>query len=436
MSGAEHRYAFLWLAALLAACGQSSAASSEAEPYRPSPDCPLSTTAAWQGFLVDAARRPSWTTTCSDQDNCDELLGDFDARVQSEIVDVLARCEADLEAYPRLAQCTSRLRRFLPAWRRQHTAHSYGFDQPNDGYFLAQDAALEGQRSMELPAELLAALPDAGAIEQVAQDLGWPYLVHDSGLGGTRFIFDLREPDGRYERWFVFEIDPKSWQIGDPTIVSFIGLETPEGARPRPHFRDYLVRSGASGWTAELPEGFGGKCYACHPNGLRQLLPSAGSVTLAAPVRGEPEFGGDFEPRSVGLARLGAFNRHIASFTPPDWGSSLEVADHGPALGSSLGCPSCHDGQTRGALSVMTSEGTLWQKVVGQLSMGRTGNDRGVPDAPAMALLERLATGAELSETDASELDAARARHERDFRDLVASRAPELERWLLENECE
>jgi hypothetical protein len=291
---------------------------------------------------------------------------------------------------------------------------------------------------MELPVELLAALPDLDAVEQVAQDRGWPYLVHDSALGGTRIFFNLREPGGAFERWFVLAIDPMTRQAADPTIVSFIGLETPTNERPRsrPHFRDYLVQAGASGWTAQLRADFGGKCYACHPNGLRQLLPGSGGIAEALPVRGEADFGSDVDRRQFGLTRLGTFNQQIASFAAPDWESSLETADHGPALGSSLGCTSCHDGETRGALSVMTSQGVLWQKLVGQLSMGQTGKGLLVPDVPAMSLLERFTSGAALSEADVRALDLARSRHEQDFQAFAGSRASDLEQWLLESGCE
>lgn len=431
------RDAEAWLAALalsLTGCGDGGSPG-RAEIYEPSPDCSLRTRAAWQEFLATAAHHPEWTTTCSDLDNCDELLGDFNRRVQTEIVDVVSRCEADLDAYPILARCSSRLRHFVGAWQRQHTSHSYGFDQPNVDYFADQTAADKPAPLMELPAELRAALPDGDSIERVARERGWPYLMHDSALGGTRYIFNLTEARGAFERWFVFEVDPTTRRAGNSIIVSFIGLETPKAEPPRPHFRDYLLQAD-TGWAAQLPLDFGGKCYACHPSGLRQLLPSAGNVTEALPVRGDADFGRDVDRRQFGLTRLAAFNEHIASFSPPDWESSLETADHGPALGSSLGCPACHDGKTRGALSVMTSEGMLWQKVVGQLSMGRAGPGQVVPDRPAMSLLERLATGAVLSETETRALEVARSRHERDFRDLASSRSTDLEQWLLEVGCQ
>lgn len=438
MRRAEAGLLTLALVMSVAACGSNASPPTQSEPFQPSADCPLRTLADWQAFLRDAASRPEWSKTCSDLDDCEPQLADFEAQVQSQIVDVFARCESDLGDYPPLARCSSRLRGFVPPWLRQHGSHRYGFDQANDGYFAAQSASDKPPQLMELPQELLAALPDGQAIQQVARAQGWPYLIHDSALGGTRFIFNLPERDGGFERWFVLGVDPATWQVANRSIVSFIGLELPsaEHPRPRPHFRDYVVQAGEGGWSTELPTDFGGKCFACHPNGLRQLLPGAVATTLAAPVRGELQFGSEVDEREFGLQRLAAFNQHISSYPPPDWGASLNTADHGPALGSGQGCTTCHDGNVRAALSIMTSEGTLWQKVVGQLSMGRPSNDQSIPDLPAMALLEREALGPALDKAETADLAAARARHQIDFEQLVQARPTDLERWLLEVPCE
>jgi hypothetical protein len=159
-----------------------------------------------------------------------------------------------------------------------------------------------------------------------------------------------------------------------------------------------------------LPENFGGKCYACHTSGLRQLI--AGPDT-------------------------GALNERIRAYGLPDWNGSIDPADHGPRLGESLGCTECHNNEDRGALTVSTSEGMLWQKVVGQLAMRSPHGGAKVPDERAMALLERETTGEPpLTPDESAELERARAEHLEVYETLDAERFPAWRDWVLEVPCE
>jgi hypothetical protein len=442
MQRSRARLATVALSALLSACAQGEPAQLQEHEHRASPGCPLSTPAAWQEFLQSSADRPRWTTTCSDMDDCQAAVGDFAVEVQEQVLDVLARCQPDIADNPPIALCTERLRAFVPAWLRQHASHDYGFDQPNTDYWARQVEPDKPEHLMDPPLTLLAALPQRSQLEAVARAQGFPYLVHDSGLGGARLFVLVGDPQGRFEQWLVFGLDEKLERVADEAIVSFIGLQKKNQAgallqRPIPHFRDYLAHQRAGAWQLELPADFPGKCSACHVNGLRQLLTGRGSVLEAQPVRGDVDFGQQVDAQEHGRSRLADFNARIAAYGAVDWGDSLAPQGRGPALGEALGCTDCHDGWTRGALSVFTSEGMLWQKVVQQLSMRRHDGSNLVPDSRASALLEQETVGVPpLTGAEAAELDASRAAHVKDFEALMASRLPDLQRWLLAAPCD
>ncbi len=430
------------LALLLCGCGE---ASSSSEPVAPahvaSADCPLKVPADWQAFLETLVDDQHWVMTCSDLQDCGPRLGDFLAHVESNVASVLARCSVDLERNPAIAACTEHLRRYLPAFVEQHQTGSYGFRQPNVEYFTAQAAPNVPAGMMDPPSALFAALPTRAAVEAAARDQGMVYLTHDSCLGGVRTFVHVVDSQGRFEQWLLFGMENDASAVSDPTIVSFIAVQKTDAGgvplpKPRLHFRDYLAASGASGWTLSLPDGFEGKCYGCHTSGLRALVPSLASITESAPVRGEPGFGVD-PPPDFGAERLAALNDRLVAGGPPDWNDTIRPADHGPVLGATLGCTECHDGRTRGTLSVSSSEGTLRQKMVGQLSMRSYADGVSVPDERAMELLAREQSGdPPLGPEEASELAAARAQHQADYDAFVAARFPDWKAWMLERSCE
>ncbi|HEX6767461.1 MAG TPA: hypothetical protein VF103_18310, partial [Polyangiaceae bacterium] len=195
------------------------------------------------------------------------------------------------------------------------------------------------------------------------------------------------------------------------------------------------VADGAT--TLELPEGFGSKCYACHTSGLREFLPTRETVAESAPVLGEEGYDESDVPPDFGLERLARLNEMVGSYGLPDWAGSIDPADHGPALGDSLGCTDCHDGADRGVLTVTTGEGVLFQKMVGELSMRSTRDGHDVPDRRAMTLLEREKTGdPPLSADEAAALERSRAEHLADYDALVAERFPAFRDWALAFGCE
>jgi hypothetical protein len=406
-----------------------------------SESCPLRTPPDWQAFLEAIVVDPRWVRTCSDLTDCGATLADFVEQVEVQVTGVLDACAKDLEDNAPIHACTEHLRAYVPAWRQQHGTGSYGFVQPNVEYFAAQTAPGAPPGMMDPPSALIEALPTRAAVESVARDQGFVYLTHDSCLGGVRTFVNVRDAQDRFEQWLLFGMENGATTIADPSIVSFIAVQKADAggvalARPRLHFRDYVVSNGESGWSLTLPEGFEGKCYACHSSGLRLLVPSIGAFTESAPVRGEAGFGAPPAP-DFGARRLAELNERLLAYGPPDWNGTIDPADHGPVLGASLGCTHCHDGRQRGTLNVSTSEGTLYQKLVEQLSMRSYHDGVSVPDERAMELLAREKSGSPpLDASEAEELAEARAEHQRDYEAFVAERFPAWQAWVLERRCD
>jgi hypothetical protein len=252
-------------------------------------------------------------------------------------------------------------------------------------------------------------------------------------------IDDVRD---RFDRWMIVNLDAEAKRVVSPAIISFIAVQkrSAEGAplsRVRLHFRDYWAVDTGNSWSLSLPDTLAGKCYACHASGMRLLLPTRSEITASAPVRGEEGFDGSDTSPDFAMTRLARFNERLLAYGAHDWNDTVRPADHGPPLGRDLGCTSCHDGSLRGALTVSTSEGTLAQKMVEQLSMRGTLGGVAVPDTAAMSLLERERKGAPpLSSDEKTALDRARSEHERDYAHIMAERFPSWKAWTLEQRCD
>ncbi len=405
------------VAAAAAACGEPAGdGSNVVRPHVASEACRLKTPAAWQAFLEASTDDASWVATCSDLQNCDDLVGPFREHVTAQIRPVFDECAVDLAENPRIERCTARFRRYLPAWLAQHRDDSYGFRQDNHAYLAAHTAPDVPAGMMDPPRALLDALPERAALEMIADEHGWPHATNVSCLGGTRTFVMTSDPDGRFDQWMLVGLDATLTQVDNPTILSFIGVQKKDAngkalRQVRLHFRDYLASAAEGGaYTLSLPENFGGKCYACHTSGMRELIagPDAGSL-----------------------------NERLRAYGLPDWSGTIEPADHGPRLGASLGCTECHNDEDRGSLTVTTSEGMLWQKVVGQLAMRSPHGGAKVPDERAMALLARETNGdPPLTPDEAAELEDARAEHGSVYDLLVAERFPAWRDWALEARCE
>ncbi|HVY29789.1 MAG TPA: hypothetical protein VHB79_24685 [Polyangiaceae bacterium] len=402
------------------ACSDAPRGTSEpSQPvYVASQTCRFKSAEAWQHFLEEWASEPGWVKTCSDLDDCAKVSGELAARVRAEILPVFSECEGALHDNPSVAACADRLRSFAPAWLRQHASDSYGFELANPDYFSAQVADDTPAGMMDPPPALLAALPVRAAMEAAADSHGWAHLTHDSCLGGVRTFFHVVDPEARFEQWLLFGVDAEQPDLQPQSLISFLAIQkqNADGSaleRARLHFRDYAIAQDGDTWRLELPLGNSGKCYACHGSGVRQLV----------------QF-----PESEALTN---FNAQLASYGLPDWNATIRSENYGPALGSELGCTACHDGKQRGPLTVFTSEGMLYQKVLEQLSMGSFTGSEVVPDWPSMQLRERERIDASsLSAAESAALAAARRRHQADYEQLMGSRLPELTRWLTATRCD
>jgi hypothetical protein len=424
---------------LAAACDEAPDRGGAPRAHVASASCPLKTPSDWQGFVETTAEDESWVRTCASESDCDVLVGDFRAHVQDEALGVLERCAEDLAKNPPIALCTERLRRFIPPWLRQHTKGSYGFTPENAAYLAAQTGSDQPPGMMDPPAEILAALPERTTIEEAARDNGWPYLTHDSAVGGVRTFVVIDDPGGRFEKWLLVGLEGGTI-VPEQSVLSFIAVQKKDVqgralARIRLHFRDYLLSSASGSWAVSLPVLHDAKCYACHTSGLRTMIATHESVVVSAPVKGEVGYG-DAAPADFGFERLVSFNERLESYGLPDWNGAIDPTEQGPPLGASLGCTECHDGAARDVLTVLTDETTLRRKVVDELSMRAFALGKPIPDEPAIALLDREATDEPpLSDEERAELERARAEHRADYETLVAERFPAWRTWALEKRC-
>jgi hypothetical protein len=409
------------LAAVSIACGNvPSRPPSSAPAHRmhfATASCPLKTPKEWQTFLTTTVDDETWVKTCSGDGTCEKRTGAFKARVRHDVLDLFDHCAEDLANNPSIAQCTARLRRFAPAWMSQHEGGSYGFVPGNSAYLAAQTTSDKPAGMMDLPVEIVRALPDRARIEGVARTNGWPFVTQDSCFGGVRTFVTVVDGDGRFDQWFLVQYGPDATVVPENSVMSFIAVQKKAAngeplKRVRLHFRDYIAWKSLTSWQLALPETHEGKCYACHGSGMRLLLPAPGNV----------------------VAEL---NERLASYGLPDWDGTLNPTDHGPALGERLACTTCHDGVSRGPITVSTDEGTLKRKIVDELSMQAFATGKEVPDTSAMGLLDRERTQVPpLIASENAALDRARREHAADYRTFMAERFPVWRAWMLEERCE
>jgi hypothetical protein len=428
------------LSLVAAACDASLTNDRSPHEHVASASCPLKTPDEWQAFLEATVDEEGWVRTCSSLHDCDALSGELRVRVETEVLGTFARCSDDLAQNPRIRSCTERLRRFAPAWVRQHTAESYGFMPENADYFAAQLAPERPAGMMDPPPELLAALPERVNIEGAARDNGWPYLTHDSCVGGVRTFIVRNDPDERFEQWMLVGLEGASI-VPEGSILSLIAIQKKDAeGRPlddlRLHFRDYVLSRLDDSFAAYLPDAHDAKCYACHPSGMRTLLHRRGDVLASAPVRGEPGYPElDVSP-AFAFGRLVELNERLRSYGAANFSPDMNPGDLGPPLGKTLGCTECHDGIARGVLTVMTDEAQIEQKVVAELSMGAFSTGKVFPDERLMALVDRERIGnPPLTDEERTELELARAERIRDFEELEAERFPAWRAWALEAPC-
>ncbi len=408
----------------LATCGEHGA------PPAPEGACPYHTPAEWQAFVDRWAADPRWVQTCEDG-YCDAGLRE---QVGAEVRRVFDQCQDLLAQRPALAACTANLRRFTPRWMEQHSPDSYGFTLANRAYFAAQEAPGEPPGMMLVPPELVLAIPDVARVTAACREHGWRWLVQTSCLGVVRLFVALPDPEGPFDRWMLLNLsagDGGALAVDVDRTMSFLAVQKRDAAgaalpRVRLHFRDYTLTAAApGGYRLTLDEATPTKCYACHPSGVRQLLPRRTASLDAAPVRGEP----DAPSPGFGERRLRELNALLGSYGLPDWNGLVAVDDLGPPLGKDTGCTACHDGRTRGRLTAATSEAQLDEKVDHELAM---------PPEPALPLLlERSEMGdPPLDAPEEARLAEARRAHRALDAQVQGARAPALREWLGAVRCE
>ena len=395
--------------------------------------CPLETPTQWRQFLERYAGDARWGTTCEDKP-CDAA---YSRLVEDEIKGVLDRCEGFIAAHPPIARCTRHLRDFVPSFLAQHSIDSYGFTVDNHTYLAAQEAADRPVGMMRPPPALIAALPLRVSLEIAARRNGWKYITHDSALDGVRTFVFIPDPEGRFDQWMLLNFLKKDQPAIDPqTPMSFIGVQKKDAsghdlAKVRLHFRDYNMVPSSEGFHLELFEDRNGKCYSCHPSGVRQLIPRRTETLDALPVKGEPGYdpARRAAPPDFAFGRLQELNARLRSYGMPDWEGRIVPERHGPTLGGALGCTTCHDGAIRGIITMSTSVGQVHQKFVNELAMP--------PGTGLVELLERSQSKrGTLSPDEHAALRAGIASHEKLGHVFDASRLPELRRWLLEESCQ
>jgi len=395
------------------------------------PQCPLNTHAEWQAFLQEHAHHDHWAKSC--EQDCDQINYRY---VKANIERILTDCAFEIHSDPTIARCTDHLRQFIPNWLRLNNPDSYGFQDGNREYHLDQDGPDKPPGMMSVPPEITLALPERAAVERVAREQGWKYLTHVSAIRATRTFIFIPDASGRFDRWILINYEHDPDRVGTSSEVAFIAVQKqditgqPLAAFPL-RFRNYHVIQEASGYTLSLEDHFSGKCFACHPSGVRRLVDIVTPATVAQPVRGEP----GFDPSgavatSPGFARqrLNEFNAILSGYGMPDWQGQVTPEALGPALGSGQGCTACHNNERRGALSIFTSVPHIEHKILDELSM---------PPQPGLTrLVEKyLMNYGDMSVQDLAALDAGVQLHGQVSREFFAARLPTLVNWLLQEAC-
>lgn len=394
--------------------------------------CPFQTPAQWQSFLQTYASAPFWVGTCPNG-ACNQEHYEL---VEKKIQATFDACSSFLSENKFINRCTDRYRRFVHTWLAQHDQDSYGFTVKNPVYLAQQETADKPAGMMQPPQAILEALPTRQKVEEAARNAGLKYLTHDSGLAGIRTFVLNADPVGRYDQWLLLNLPDLKSDVAEAEPMSVLVVQKKDLsghrlAKVRLHFRDYfLERTPGGKFEARLHESSDGKCFSCHANGVRQLIERRTPVLEAKPVRGEKAYGesGDRVPKDFAYHRLLELNRRLRSYGSPDWDGKIILSDLGPALGAAQGCVDCHDGKSRGKLTVFTSTSTLQQKMVHELNMPY--------DSNLPTLLERLQMGAQEQTKEEVEDLAKRAEAQKAlFQDFENSRSAILKDWLLEIPC-
>jgi hypothetical protein len=391
--------------------------------------CPLTSPQDWQQFLENTAHNEKWVETCEDS-ACDQIFYNY---VLRKVDGTLKKCKSVIFNSNQIASCTENLRKFIPAWLRQHDSGSYGFNVDNHTYLSEQESADKPPNMMRIPEAIIAALPDQRKVQEVARENGWKYLTHDSALHGDRTFIYIQDPLQRFDQWMLLNLKgpgEKNIAQGMPVSIVAVQKKTADGhelPKVRLYFRDYSIKELESGVRLSVNETGNGKCYSCHGSGMRQLIPRKTQVLEAKPVFGESWFNQPV-PEDFSYRRLAEFNKIIRRYGPNDWDGKIIPEEHGPMLGRNQGCTSCHNGESRGVLTVSTSISQLHRKMVTELSMP--------PSENLVRYLERLEMkNPALSGLEQNKLKDGIHQGMELAAKFMNSRYPELKGWLLKNSC-
>jgi hypothetical protein len=422
----------LLLTCIAAALTSSATIPATAAPA-PTGTCRLVTPEDWRHFLEYYADEDGWTETCEDS-TCDAQFYEY---VVEHLKEPFKACAGFLEQHPAIARCTDRMRRFTAAWMAQHDDDSNGFIVDNLAYLKAQGAPDLPPGMTVPPQQIIDALPDRDAVEAVARRSGWRYLTHDSAIEGVRTFILVPDPAGRFDLWILLNLPNNASMIDSKMPLSVLAVQKKTSAgsplkKVRLYFRDYLVRvDGAGHYGIATNYSANGKCYSCHPNGVRQLIARRTHVLEALPVKGEPGYDPSVAKQAsddFALQRLHEFNRKLRSYGSPDWTGQIRPEDHGPMLGAAEGCTDCHDGVSRAALNLSTSMRQIAQKMLFELSMP--------PDSDYPKLLEKE-QWQQLVHGSPERLRLARAAlaQKVDVETFADARSTALKEWFLEVPC-
>jgi hypothetical protein len=221
-------------------------------------------------------------------------------------------------------------------------------------------------------------------------------------------VVDAKRPP-RFEQWIQIAIDADTGKLG--RNVDFIAVQLRSDRAPSEELTPPVVvfRGFSRTPTGFVPEGAGPgggeltKCYSCHPNGLRTVVPApdgsvaAGGSKAVRPDGTIPTTGpgniteitnenakkrSELGPRGYTASENGpifgpeeGLDREalVANGLParpgrapvPPCGASVKEPARRTAIVTNMNCAQCHDGSTdRGFLNAGTNLGTIKHKVV------------------------------------------------------------------------
>ncbi|MCX6129894.1 MAG: hypothetical protein NTX25_12645, partial [Proteobacteria bacterium] len=235
-----------------------------------------------------------------------------------------------------------------------------------------------------------------------------------------------------FDQWLLLNLNDESPDLKDGTPLSVLTVQKRDRAgqvlkKIKVHFRDYqIAHDKRNRYTLELDQSANGKCYACHSNGVRELIARHTPVLQAEPLPNEMLYS---KPQDFAYQRLLEFNRRLRSYGSPDWDHKIHRDDHGPILGAEQGCTDCHNNQSRGSLSVSTSPAQIKRKILEDLTMPPVAQAEYLLEQEQLHNISNPAIGQ-------SKLSDLREKHRRILDDYEKSRLPTLTKWLKEVPCE